>query len=46
MRFGEDKLIDFYINYGTGDWKPAFQQSFGVSADAFYADFEKYRAST
>jgi hypothetical protein len=44
-RFGEDKLVQYWSTYRGGEWKPAFEQVFGVSVASFYADFERYRTT-
>ncbi len=45
--FGEDSVLSrFWVSMEqTRDWNAAFVAAFGVSPDAFYADFERYRAT-
>ena len=43
---GEPALFEYYAALpDAADWREAFEAAFGLSADAFYADFEAYRAS-
>lgn len=43
---GEDSVAhQFWLSMAKlRDWKPAFAQAFGVSAEAFYRDFDAYAA--
>ena len=44
-RAGEPALFEYYAALpDAADWREAFEAAFGLSADAFYADFEAYRA--
>jgi hypothetical protein len=45
-RSGENSLRSVCNTVGSGSsWQTAFQQTFGLSISAFYADFDSYRAS-
>ena len=42
---GEPSLFDYYAALpGAAGWREAFETAFGIAPDAFYADFEAYRA--
>ena len=42
---GEPALFDYYAALpDAADWREAFEAAFGIAPDAFYADFEAYRA--
>ena len=42
---GEPSLFDYYAALpDAADWREAFEAAFGIAPDAFYADFEAYRA--
>ena len=44
-RAGEPALFEYYAALpDAADWREAFEAAFGLSVDAFYADFEAYRA--
>ena len=44
-RSSEAALFDFYRHVATApDWQTAFEDAFGLMVDAFYADFEAWRA--
>lgn len=45
-RYGRDLLqSEFWVAFAQTDWRSAFLQVFGVTVDAFYADFETYRGT-
>ena len=45
-RAGEPALFEYYAALpDAADWREAFETAFGIAPDAFYADFEAYRAS-
>ena len=44
--YGRERLQhDFWVALATTDWRSAFLEVFGLSVDAFYAEFEAYRAT-
>ena len=44
-RAGEDALVGYYrLLPSSAGWREAFETAFGIAPDAFYADFEAYRA--
>ena len=43
---GETALFDFYRErHVSPSWEAAFEAAFGLTPDAFYAEFERYRAT-
>ena len=43
---GETALLDFYRErHVSPSWQAAFEAAFGLTPDAFYAEFERYRAT-
>jgi hypothetical protein len=44
--YGRERLQhDFWVALATTDWRSAFLQVFGLTVDAFYEEFEAYRAT-
>ncbi len=44
--YGRERLQhDFWVALATTDWRSAFLEVFGLTVDAFYAEFEAYRAT-
>ena len=44
--YGRERLQhDFWVALATTDWRSAFFEVFGLSVDAFYSEFEAYRAT-
>lgn len=45
-KYGRDRLQhDFWVALAGTDWRSAFELVFGLSVDAFYSEFEAYRAT-
>ncbi len=45
-KYGSDRLKhDFWVALAGTDWRSAFLQVFGITVDAFYSEFEAYRAT-
>jgi hypothetical protein len=45
-RYGRSRLQrDFWVALGETDWRSAFLHVFGLTVDAFYTEFEAYRAT-
>ncbi len=45
-KYGRERLQhDFWVALAGTDWRSAFLQVFGVTVDAFYSEFEAYRAT-
>ncbi len=45
-KYGRERLQhDFWVALAGTDWRSAFLEVFGVTVDAFYSEFEAYRAT-
>jgi hypothetical protein len=46
LQYGDAAMMTFWREAAASEWHTAFQTAFGISVDAFYEHFERFRAGS